>query len=134
MHFCIVTTCDAAKKAEGSFSEDNLHVYMCTSYARAEPGLVAKSSSSMALSYLLLDIVVLLMATPPVAPFKKIMTYDKDIWSLPQSFDGSIPIPRSVKKHSFRCANGLIGKIRLTSEMSEEEIMSEIRSVFEKPF
>lgn len=65
------------------------------------------------------------------------MTYDRDIWCLPRSFirdDGSIPIPRSVKKCTLLCANGLIGKIRLTSEMSEEEIMNEIRSVFEKPF
>ena len=71
------------------------------------------------------------------APPKRILTYDRDICCLPHSFmrkDGTVPIPRSVKKRTFLCANGLVGKIRLSSEMSEKQIMSEIRSVFEKPF
>ena len=67
----------------------------------------------------------------------KIITYDQDIWCLPQSFvreDGTIPIPKLMKKCTLLCAIGLIGKIRLTSYITEEEIMNEIRSVFERPF
>ena len=70
-------------------------------------------------------------------PAKKVLTYDRDIVCLPQSFirkDGTVGIPRSSEKRTYLCAHGLVGKIRLTSGMSEDEIMDEIRSVFERPF
>ena len=40
---------------------------------------------------------------------------------------------RIPRKRDFLAANKLIGKIRLRSSMSQDEIMEEIRSVFEKP-
>ena len=45
----------------------------------------------------------------------------------------SITIPRSKEIRDFLARNGLMGKIRLSSSMTEEEIMSEIRSVFSVP-
>lgn len=35
---------------------------------------------------------------------------------------------------AYLCRNGLKGKIRLLSSMSEEDIISEIHSVFKRPF
>ena len=70
-------------------------------------------------------------------PLKKVLTYDRDICCLPRSFlrkDGTVAIPRSTEKRTYLCAHGLVGKIRLTSDMAEEEIMDEIRSVFKRPF
>ena len=60
-------------------------------------------------------------------------TWDKDIVCLPSEYAicNIVQIPRGKK----RCAlaqMGLIGKIHLTSEMSEENIMAEVRSVFAK--
>ena len=48
-------------------------------------------------------------------------------------FGNSITIPHSKEIRDFLARNGLMGKIRLTSSMTEEEIMSEIRSVFSVP-
>lgn len=52
---------------------------------------------------------------------------------LPSSEDleqqGDISIPRGKERERLG-QNGLIGKVRLTSDMSEEEIFSEIRTVF----
>lgn len=42
-------------------------------------------------------------------------------------------IPRKRKAREFLAANKLIGKIRLVSAMTEQEIMDEIRSVFSFP-
>jgi len=54
---------------------------------------------------------------------------------LPNSFckHGSTYIPRSKQARDMLGRNGLLGKIRLTSAMTETEIMDEIHSVFEKP-
>ena len=41
-----------------------------------------------------------------------------------------IKIPRSKASREFLARNGLIGKISLKSSMTEDELMSEIRSVF----
>ena len=63
-------------------------------------------------------------------------TYDRDIICFPKSFtsdDNLIKIPRKQEVRDFLASNNLTGKIRLTSAMTEEEIMSEIRSVFEGP-
>ena len=46
------------------------------------------------------------------------------------STKGTIKIPRG---RDFLARNGLIGKIRLSSNMSEKEIFQEICSVFSKP-
>lgn len=67
---------------------------------------------------------------------ERLFTYDRDIMCLPKAFVGNgglIKIPRKQCVREFLAANSLIGKIRLTSAMSEEEIMDEIRSVFEVP-
>ena len=63
---------------------------------------------------------------------ERIFTYDRDIICLPKSYGkgSSIPVPRS---RNVLASNGLIGKIRVTSEMSESEIFDEIRSVFSQP-
>ena len=52
-------------------------------------------------------------------------TYDCDIICLPRrSVDSHIiPIPRNREK---LCEDSLVGRIRLTSEMSEEDIFAEI--------
>ena len=60
----------------------------------------------------------------------KLFTYDRDIICLPRWYakkKETIKIPRSrddLSKH------GLIGKVRLSSDMTEEEVLDEIRSVF----
>ena len=63
---------------------------------------------------------------------QKLFTYDRDIICLPMSHaEGSaIKIPKS---RMDLAKNGLIGKIRLTSMMTEEMIFDEIRSVFRGP-
>ena len=61
-------------------------------------------------------------------------TYDRDIICIPKCMQSTssscITIPRSKKAREMLARNGLIGKIRITSLMSETNIMSEIRSVF----
>ena len=62
----------------------------------------------------------------------KALTYNRDI-CLPKSSkskNGDIKIPRGHEIRDMLSRNGLIGKVRLSSEMTEEEIMDEIRSVF----
>ena len=52
---------------------------------------------------------------------------------LPKSFSTSsniIKIPRSKPAREYLVSNGLVGKIRLLSSMTEDDIMKEIRSVF----
>ena len=70
-----------------------------------------------------------------VAKGSKTFIYDRDILCLPYNYmvGNSIPIPCSKHMRNFLASNGLIGKIRLSSSMTEEEIMSEIRSVFSIP-
>ena len=57
--------------------------------------------------------------------------YDCDIICLPNTFlnDGKVSIPRFGTR-DLLARNGLLGKIRLSSLMSQEEIFSEIRCVF----
>ena len=65
------------------------------------------------------------------------VTYDRDIFCLTKNFannNGTVKIPRSSESMEYVCRNGLKGKIRLTSDMTEEEIMEEIKSVFKRPF
>lgn len=67
---------------------------------------------------------------------ERLFTYDRDIICIPQSFvlkSGLIPIPRQTYKREFLARNKLIGKIRLSSAMSEDDICKEIRSVFSDP-
>lgn len=64
---------------------------------------------------------------------KLIRCWDRDIICLPKDFGGSsIPIPRGSRRTGLgEC--GLIRKVHLTSDMTEEGIKSEIRSVFGRP-
>ena len=73
---------------------------------------------------------------PQVNPKRKasMKTWNIDIVCLPPKYavNNVVQIPRGKK----RCAlaeMGLVRKIHLTSEMSEEDIMAEIRSVFAQP-
>ena len=62
---------------------------------------------------------------------ERIFSYDCDIICLPANYlhdgSGTIKIPRKGSEREFLATNGLIGKIHLSSEMSENEIKSEIR-------
>ncbi len=63
-------------------------------------------------------------------------TYDRDIICLPcecLNKEGLVKIPRRKGVREYLASNRLIGKVRLSSAMSEDEIMSEIRSVFSVP-
>ena len=46
----------------------------------------------------------------------------------------TVSIPRSLESREFLGRNKLIGRIHLDSNMEENEIFDEIRSVFEVPF
>ena len=67
----------------------------------------------------------------------KVVTWDRTIVCLPSCYPqycksgGGIALPR--KKRSVLAANGLIGKIHLESDWSEDEVFAEIRSVFSDP-
>lgn len=64
---------------------------------------------------------------------EKAIIYNRDIICLPKSSkskNGDIKIPRGRAIRDMLSRNGLIGKVRLSCEMTEEEIMDEIRSVF----
>ena len=64
---------------------------------------------------------------------KTIQVWDRDIICLPKRDDSTtFPFPRG-KFRNLLGVNGLIGKIRLTSDMGEEEVENEIRSVFRWP-
>ena len=62
----------------------------------------------------------------------KALTYERDIICLPKNMrgKGNIKIPRSRCAREMLAKNGLIGKVALTSDMGEDEIRSEICSVF----
>lgn len=68
---------------------------------------------------------------------KVVKTWDRDILCLPQSVrnkskGGNLSYPRG--KYRSTLANyGLIGKVHLTSEMTDEDVAYEIRSVFKEP-
>jgi len=63
----------------------------------------------------------------------KNIVYDREIVCLPLSFlqDGKVAIPRSDAR-DLLAANGLFGKIRFDSSMTEDTIFMEIRSVFKE--
>lgn len=64
---------------------------------------------------------------------ERVFTYDRDIICIPRTSSDQkscIPIPRSREELSTA---GLFGRIRLSSDMSEEELFDEIRSVFHGP-
>ena len=66
----------------------------------------------------------------------KDFVYDRDIICLPKTYASSskvVKVPRGKSTREYLARNGLIGKIRLQSSMSEEDIMNEIRSVFSGP-
>ena len=64
---------------------------------------------------------------------KAVQCWDRDIVCLPQdcSSDDHLPYPRG-KFRAKLGMSGLIGKIRLTSSMTVEEVQDEVRSVFQK--
>ena len=71
----------------------------------------------------------------PKSKKAKTTTYDRDVVCLPKSYpsrDGRYVIPRKETRADL-ASKGLIGKLRLVSDMTEEDILSEIRSVFEVP-
>ena len=66
----------------------------------------------------------------------RVYTYDRDIICLPRTYaddEGLVKIPRQRSAREFLAVNKLIGKIRLSSAMTEDKIMEEIRSVFRTP-
>ena len=64
----------------------------------------------------------------------KVSTWDRNIMCLPKSLgnEGEIIIPRAASRAEL-ASKGLTGKIHLESWMNEQEVMSEIRSVFQGP-
>lgn len=73
---------------------------------------------------------------PSRVPKERVYNYDRDIICLPMDYvqeEGTIKIPRNSAIRDYLARNGLIGKIRLSSTMKENEIFDEIRSVFKEP-
>ncbi len=70
-------------------------------------------------------------------PKEKLFSYDRDIICLSSFYcaDGAttIKIPRKGSDREFLAKNGMIGKIRFSSDMSERDIFEDIRSVFSRP-
>ena len=65
----------------------------------------------------------------------KIMTWDREIVCLPNcykdlSVDGIMPIPR--KKKDVLASFGLIGRLHLESDWTDDEVKDEIKSMFHK--
>ena len=59
----------------------------------------------------------------------KAFTYERDVICLPKSFeskDGCIKIPRGLRNREFLARNRLIGKVSLSSSMSEDDIIDDI--------
>ena len=68
----------------------------------------------------------------PKAKKAKTTTYDRDVVCLPNSYPsqvGRYVIPRRETRADL-ASKGLIGKLRLVSDMSEDDIFAEVRSVF----
>jgi hypothetical protein len=64
----------------------------------------------------------------------RVVSWDKNIVCLPEDYCRNsriISIPKG-KQRSSLAARGLCGKIRINSEMTEEEILGEIRSAFQE--
>ena len=64
---------------------------------------------------------------------KQLQVWDRDIICLPKPLDGlsSLSYPRGKQRSRF-VRQGLIGKVRLTSTMTVDEV-EEVRSVFDGP-
>ena len=64
----------------------------------------------------------------------KIQSWDRNIMCLPSSLNegGEIVVPRAATRADL-ASKGLNGKIHLESWMTEQEVMTEIRSVFRGP-
>ena len=70
---------------------------------------------------------------------ERIFTYERDIICLPHSYYkkmsvNCLPIPRGNKARQYLARHGLLGKITLTSDMNESQIMSEIYAIFKDSF
>ena len=65
---------------------------------------------------------------------KVIKQWDRDVLCLPprKSGGGVISFPRG-KYRTYLANCGLIGKLHMTSEMDEEDVAREIRSIFNRP-
>ena len=67
---------------------------------------------------------------------KVIKTWDRDILCIPkpsnQSSNSGIRYPRG-RYRAYLASCGLIGKLHLTSEMTDEDVEREIRSIFKGP-
>ena len=62
--------------------------------------------------------------------------HDREIICFPKSFinsKGLVKIHRKQSTRDYLVINTLIGNVRLRSDMTEDELMSEIRSVFSVP-
>ena len=63
---------------------------------------------------------------------KAVKTWDRDVVCLPMSFMGKnkhIPFPRG-KCRANLARDGLVGKVHISPDMSEMEVLSEVQSVF----
>jgi len=70
---------------------------------------------------------------------ERMFTYERDIVCLPNWYHSKmtgncIPIPRGNQSRQYLAKHGLLGKIKLTSEMNEIQIFTEISSVFKDSF
>ena len=70
---------------------------------------------------------------------ERIYSYERDIVCLPSYYKSKmcgncLPIPRGNKCRQYLAKHGLLGKITLTSDMTENEIFEEVSSVFTDSF
>lgn len=70
---------------------------------------------------------------------ERIFTYERDIVCLPSWYKSKmsgncLPIPRGNESRQYLARHGLLGKITLTSSMTETEIFKEVSSVFTESF
>ena len=66
---------------------------------------------------------------------KVVKTWDRDVLCIPKSdshASGKIKYPRRAYR-AYLASHGLIGKLHLTSEMTDKDVEAEIRSIFKKP-
>ena len=70
---------------------------------------------------------------------ERIFSYERDIICLPSWYRSKmsgncIPIPRGIDSRQYLAKHSLLGKITLTSDMTEMQIFNEIYSVFNDSF
>ena len=66
----------------------------------------------------------------------RMYTYDREIVCFPHAFvsaKGLVKIHRKQSTRDYLLMNKLVGNVRLRSDMTKDELMSEIRSVFSIP-